>query len=182
MNLWYLCAFFSVTKQPAICKIKVQTWRRFLEKWRIFFAHAYPSAPAPQLHILRCDTFQTKSIVQLILTKQLVSNRTCNQRYTKRNNLDTLSVFIEFLKYVENSSVVLYRGYISFKVASNSEGHLTADDTEGVLTVIYNDILAEPNDLGTEFDRVRSYNFQRIFIQKAVFMPKVQKNIKQKEY
>ena len=88
--------------------------------------------------------------------------------------MDTLSVFIEFLKYVENSSLVVYQGDISFKVASNSEGHLAADDTEGVLTVIYNDILAEPNDLGTKFDRVRSYNFQnKRFIQKAVFMPKV---------
>ena len=43
--------------------------------------------------------------------------------HTNRNNLDTRPVFIEFLKHVENSDVVVY-----FKIASNREELLAGDD------------------------------------------------------
>ena len=36
-------------------------------------------------------------------------------------------------------------------MASKSEDLLAGDDTEGILAIIDNDILAEPNDLETEF-------------------------------
>ena len=39
----------------------------------------------------------------------------------------------------------------SFKIASKSEEFLPGNDIEGILEVIDNDILAEPNDLETEF-------------------------------
>ena len=68
--------------------------------------------------------------------------------------MDTRTVFIEFLKYVENSGVVVYRGDGSFKMASKGEEILAADDTEGILAVIDNNIFAEPNDLETEFAAV----------------------------
>ena len=69
----------------------------------------------------------------------------------KRNGRDTPAVYIGFLKHVENSGVVVYLGNRSFKMVSNSEELLAGDDTEGILTVIDSDILAEPNDSETEF-------------------------------
>ena len=69
--------------------------------------------------------------------------------HKKRNSLDTRAVFIEFLKYVENSGVVVYQGDRSFKIASKSEELLAGDDIEEILAVKDSDILAEPNDLDT---------------------------------
>ena len=71
--------------------------------------------------------------------------------HRKRNSLDTRAVFIEFLKYVGESEVVRNRGERSYTIASNSAEHLTGDDAEGMLTVIDSNIIAEPNDLGTQF-------------------------------
>ena len=71
--------------------------------------------------------------------------------HKKGNSLDTQAVFIEFLKYVENRKVVVYRGITSFKMASKSEEHLSGDDIEEILVVIDSDILAEPSDLEIEF-------------------------------
>ena len=48
---------------------------------------------------------------------------------------------MEFLKYVENSGVVVYWGDGSFKMASKSEELLAGDDIEGILAAIDNDIL-----------------------------------------
>ena len=49
----------------------------------------------------------------------------------------------------------------SFKIASKSEKLLAGNDIEGILAVIDDDLLAEPNDLNREL----------------LFMPKLQKNI-----
>ena len=43
--------------------------------------------------------------------------------------------------------MVVYWGDGSFKMASKSEELLAGDDIEGILAVIDNDILFEPNDL-----------------------------------
>ena len=49
--------------------------------------------------------------------------------HTNRNNLDTRPVFIEFLKHVENSDVVVvYQLDKYFKIASNREELLAGDD------------------------------------------------------
>ena len=61
--------------------------------------------------------------------------------HKKKNSLDTQAVFMEFLKYVENSGVVVYWGDGSFKMASKSEELLAGDDIEGILAAIDNDIL-----------------------------------------
>ena len=68
-------------------------------------------------------------------------------------------------------------------MASKSEELLDGDDIEGIMAVKDNDILAEPNDLETEFAatvfKVPKY---RILIQELFSIPKLQKkHIKQKE-
>ena len=100
--------------------------------------------------------------------------------HKKRNSLDTWAVSIEFLKYVENSEVVVYRGDKYFKMASNSEELLAGDDIEEILAVIDSGILAEPNDLKTEFAATTS-KIQDINSE-SCFYPKIEeKHIKQKE-
>ena len=60
-------------------------------------------------------------------------------------------------------------------MASKSEELLDGDDTEGILAVVDNDILAEPNDLETEFaatvSKIQDINSE------SCFMPKLKKNI-----
>ena len=70
--------------------------------------------------------------------------------------MDTWTVFIEVLKYVENSELVVYCGNGSFKMASKDEELLAGDDIGRTLEVIDNDILAKPNDLETEFAAIVS--------------------------
>ena len=67
------------------------------------------------------------------------------------NSLDTWAACIDFLKYVENSRVVVYQRHKSFKMASKGEELLAGNGNEGILAVIDSDALAEPNDLETEF-------------------------------
>ena len=55
-------------------------------------------------------------------------------------------------------------------MASKSEDLLTVDDTEGILAVIDNDILAEANDLETEFAAAVS-KIQDINSESYFFMP-----------
>ena len=90
------------------------------------------------------------------------------QSHTQRNSLDTRAAFVEFLKYVENSGVVVYWVDGSFKIASKSEEFLPANDIEGILEVIDNDILAEPNYLETEFaatvSKIRDINTESYFL------------------
>ena len=45
----------------------------------------------------------------------------------------------------------MYGRHRSFKMASKSEEHLAGDNIEWILAVIDSDILAEQNDLETEF-------------------------------
>ena len=78
------------------------------------------------------------------------------------------------MKYVENSGVVVYLGVGSFKITSESEELLAGVDIEGILAVIDNDVLAEPNDL--ELSSQLQFPKYRTLIQRAVFMPKLQKN------
>ena len=73
-----------------------------------------------------------------------------NHSHTKRNSLDTQATFIEFLKYIENSGVLVYRRNQYFKMASNSEDLLRGDNTEGILAAVVSDILAELNNLETD--------------------------------
>ena len=73
-----------------------------------------------------------------------------NHSHTKRNSLDTQATFIEFLKYIENSGVLVYRRNQYFKLASNSEDLLRGDNTEGILAAVVSDILAELNNLETD--------------------------------
>ena len=54
--------------------------------------------------------------------------------------------------------MVVYWGDGSFKMASKGEEFLDGDDIEGILAVIDNDILAEPNDLEIEFSTTVSKN------------------------
>ena len=53
-------------------------------------------------------------------------------------------------------------------MASKSEDLLAGDDTEGILAVIDNDILAEPNDLETEFaatvSKIEEINSESCFL------------------
>ena len=53
-------------------------------------------------------------------------------------------------------------------MASKSEELLDGDDTEGILAVIDNDILAEPNDLKTEFPstvpKIQDINSESCFL------------------
>ena len=55
------------------------------------------------------------------------------------------------MKYVENNGLVVYRADRSFKIASKSEELLADDGIIGILAVFDSDILAELNDLETEF-------------------------------
>ena len=91
-----------------------------------------------------------------------------NHSHKKRNSLDTRAVFTEFLKYVENSGVVVYRGDGSFQMASKSEELLAGDDTEGILAVIDNDILAERKDSEIEFtatvSKIQNINSESYFL------------------
>ena len=88
-----------------------------------------------------------------------------NHSHKKRNSLDTRAVFTEFLKYVENSGVVVYRGDGSFQMASKSEELLAGDDTEGILA----------SSLQLQFPKYR------ILIQRAIFYAQIaKKHIKQK--
>ena len=65
-------------------------------------------------------------------------------------------------------------------MASKNEELLGGDDIEGILAVIDNDILAEPNDLETEFaatvSKVRDINSGAVFYTKIA-----KKHIKQKK-
>ena len=91
-----------------------------------------------------------------------------NHNHKKRNSLDTPATFIELLKYVENSRVVVYWGDGSFTMASKSVELLARGDIEGILAVIDNDILAEPNDLKTEFastvPKIQDINSESCFL------------------
>ena len=53
-------------------------------------------------------------------------------------------------------------------MASKRDELLAGDDTEGILAVIDNDILAEPNDLETEFaatvSKIRDINSESCFL------------------
>ena len=62
------------------------------------------------------------------------------------------------------------------------DAHVTiaGDNIEGILAVRDNVILAEPNDLGTAFAATVTAKY-RVLIQRDIFMPKLQKNLKQKE-
>ena len=99
-------------------------------------------------------------------------------RYNNRNknNLDTRPIFIEFLKYVENSDdIIVYQLDKYFRMASNSEEPLAGHDIERVFLVIESDILAEPNNLEIEFEATVS-KMQDINLD-SCFMPKFQKSI-----
>ena len=65
-------------------------------------------------------------------------------------------------------------------MASKSVELLAGDDIEGILAVIDNDILAEPNDLETEFaatvSKIQENNSESCFYSKIA-----EKHIKQKE-
>ena len=65
-------------------------------------------------------------------------------------------------------------------MASKNEELLGGDDIEGILAVIDNDILAEPNDLETEFaatvSKVRDINSGAVFYTKIA-----KKHIKHKK-
>ena len=93
---------------------------------------------------------------------------TLHHSHKKRNSLDTQAVFIEFLKYVENSGLVVYWGDGSFKMVSKSEERLPGDDIKRVSTVIDDDILAEANDLETEFaatvSKIQHINSESYFL------------------
>ena len=82
------------------------------------------------------------------------------------------------LEYVENSRV--YRGDRSFKRVSNSEELLAGDDIEGILPVIDSDILAEPNDLETEFGATVS-KIQDIGSESCFLRQNFRKTYRQKE-
>ena len=88
--------------------------------------------------------------------------------HKKRNSLDTWAIFIEFLKYVENSGVVVYQGDRSFKMASKSEDLLAGDDIEEILAVVDSNILAKPNDLESEFaatvSKIQDINSESCFL------------------
>ena len=90
------------------------------------------------------------------------------QSHKKRNSVDTWDFFIEFLKYVENSGVVVFRGDRSFKIALKSEELLAGGDFEGILAVIDSDILVEPNDLENEFaatvSKIQDINLESCFL------------------
>ena len=93
-----------------------------------------------------------------------------------RNNLDTRSIFIEFLKYVENSDdIIVYQLDKYFRMASNSEEPLAGHDIERVFLVIESDTLAEPNYLEIEFEDTVS-KMQDINLESCL-MPKFQKSI-----
>ena len=53
-------------------------------------------------------------------------------------------------------------------MASKSEELLDGDDTEGILAVVDNDILTEPNDLKTEFaatvSKIQDINSESCFL------------------
>ena len=72
------------------------------------------------------------------------------------------------MKHVENSGAVVYQGDRSFKMASKSEELLPGDDIEEILAVIDSDILAEPNDLETEFtatvSKIQHINSESCFL------------------
>ena len=96
--------------------------------------------------------------------------------HRNRNNLDTRPIFIEYLKYVENSDdIVVYQLGKHFRMASNSEEPLAGHDIERVFLVIESNILAEPNDLEIEFEatvsKMKDINLE------SCFMPKFQKSI-----
>ena len=61
-------------------------------------------------------------------------------------------------------------------MASKGEELLAGDGIEGILAVIDNDVLTEPNDLETEFAATVS-KIQEINSESCFFMPKLQKNI-----
>ena len=65
-------------------------------------------------------------------------------------------------------------------MASKSEELLTGDKTEGILAVINNDIIAEPNALEIEFAATVS-KIQDISSESCFSMPKLQKNILNKK-
>ena len=79
-----------------------------------------------------------------------------HHNHKKRNSLDTRAVFIEFLKYVENSLLIIYEMDRSFNMASNSAELLADDNIEGILEVIDGDIYAELNNLEIEFTAIVS--------------------------
>ena len=64
--------------------------------------------------------------------------------------------------------MVVYRGDRSFKMASKSEELLAGDDNEGILSFTDNYILAEPNDLETEFtatvSKIQEINSESYFL------------------
>ena len=84
------------------------------------------------------------------------------------------------MKYVEDSGVVVYWEDRSLKLASKSEELLTGDETEGILAVINNNIIAKPNGLETEFAATVS-KIQDISSESCFSMPKLQKNILNKK-
>ena len=65
-------------------------------------------------------------------------------------------------------------------MASNSEELLAGDDTEEILAVIDSYILAEPNDLETEFTATAS-KIQDIDSESCFYAKIAEKHIKQKE-
>ena len=65
-------------------------------------------------------------------------------------------------------------------MASKSEELVAGDGTEGILAVINNDILAEPNDLVTEFTATVS-KIQEINSESCFYVKIAEKHIKQKE-
>ena len=65
-------------------------------------------------------------------------------------------------------------------MASKSVELLAGDDIEGILAVIDNDVLAEPNDLETEFAATVS-KIQEIKSESCFLCQIAEKHIKQKE-
>ena len=65
-------------------------------------------------------------------------------------------------------------------MASKSEDLLAGDDTEGILAIIDNDILAEPNDLETEFAATVS-KIEEINSESCFLCQNCRKILKQKE-
>ena len=84
------------------------------------------------------------------------------------------------MKYVENRGVVVYLGVGTFKMASESEELLAGVDIEGILAVIDNDVLAEPNDLETEFTATVS-KIQDIDSESCFHAKIAEKQLKQKK-
>ena len=64
--------------------------------------------------------------------------------------------------------MVVYQGDRSFKIVSKSEELLVGDEIEEILAVLDSDMLAEPNDLETEFtatvSKIQDINSESCFL------------------